>query len=107
MIIERGFAPLRRTQDPRDVARLWHVMRDRSWWYGNGGIASFAVSAIDMALWDLKGHIMQAPLYDLLDGKRVSKLRACASVIFDTEDLAATHGEFADYVSRLYKQAGI
>ena len=102
VIIDRGFAPLLKGQDPRDVERLWQAMRDRSWWYGNGGIASFAISAIDMALWDLKGRILQTPLYDLLGGKRMSKLRACASVIFDTEDLEATHAEFADYAKRGY-----
>ena len=102
VIIDRGFAPLLKGQDPRDVERLWQMMRDRSWWYGNGGIANFALSAIDMALWDLKGQILQVPLYDLLGGKRMSKLRACASVIFDTEDLTATHAEFASYAARGY-----
>jgi L-alanine-DL-glutamate epimerase-like enolase superfamily enzyme len=102
VIIDRGFSPLLVGQDPRDVERLWQAMRDRSWWYGNGGIANFALSAIDMALWDLKGRILQVPLYDLLGGKRMSRLRACASVIFDTEDLAATHAEFADYAARGY-----
>ena len=102
VIIESGFAPLLKGQDPRDVERLWQAMRDRSWWYGNGGIASFAVSAIDMALWDLKGKALQVPLYDLLGGKRHSKLRACASVIFDTENLETTRAEFADYARRGY-----
>jgi L-alanine-DL-glutamate epimerase-like enolase superfamily enzyme len=102
VIIDRGFADLLKGQDPRDVERLWRAMRDRSWWYGNGGIANFALSAIDMALWDLKGQILQVPVYDLLGGKRMTKLRACASVIFDTEDLTATRAEFADYASRGY-----
>ena len=86
---------------------MWQAMRDRSWWYGNGGIASFAVSAIDMALWDLKGKMLNVPLYELLGGKRMSKLRACASVIFDTENLEATRAEFADYAkARLYGGQG-
>jgi len=102
VIVDVGFAPLIRGQDPREVERLWQVMRDRSWWYGNGGIASFGVSAIDMALWDLKGKALGVPLYELLGGKRLAKLRACASVIFDTENLEATHAEFAEYVARGY-----
>jgi L-alanine-DL-glutamate epimerase-like enolase superfamily enzyme len=77
-------------------------MRDRSWWYGNGGVASFAVSAVDMALWDAKGKALGVPLYELLGGKRMSSMRACASVIFDTEDLEATHTEFAEYAARGY-----
>ncbi|MSP82538.1 MAG: mandelate racemase/muconate lactonizing enzyme family protein [Alphaproteobacteria bacterium] len=101
VIVDAGLAPLLTGQDPRDVERLWQAMRDRSWWYGNGGIAAFAISAIDMALWDVKGKALGVPLYDLLGGRR-AKLRACASVIFDTEDLAATHAEFAGYVARGY-----
>ena len=102
VIIEEGFAPLLAGEDPLDTERLWQAMRNRSWWYGNGGIASFAISAVDMALWDLKGKILQTPVYELLGGKRMTKLRACASVIFDTEDLQATHAEFADYAARGY-----
>jgi L-alanine-DL-glutamate epimerase-like enolase superfamily enzyme len=102
VIVDRGLGPLVVGQDPREVERLWQAMRDRSWWYGNGGIATFAISAIDMALWDLKGKAMGAPLHDLLGGRRVARIRACASVIFDTVDLAATRAEFADYVKRGY-----
>ena len=102
VIVDAGLAPLLKDQDPRDTERLWQAMRDRSWWYGNGGIASFAVSAIDMALWDAKGKALGVPLYELLGGKRTTRLRACASVIFDTENLEATHAEFAGYVARGY-----
>ena len=102
VIVDTGFAPLLKGEDPRDTERLWQAMRDHSWWYGNGGIASFALSAIDMALWDAKGKALGVPLYELLGGKSTTKLRACASVIFDTENLGATHAEFADYVARGY-----
>ena len=42
VVVEEGFAPLLIGEDALDVERLWQAMRDRSWWYGNGGIASFA-----------------------------------------------------------------
>jgi L-alanine-DL-glutamate epimerase-like enolase superfamily enzyme len=102
VIIDAGFAPMLKGEDPRDTERLWQTMRDHSWWYGNGGIASFALSAIDMAMWDAKGKALGIPLYELLGGQRTKKLRACASVIFDTEDLEATHAEFTDYVAQGY-----
>ena len=57
-IIEQGFAPLLVGDDALDVERLWHKMLSRIWWYGPEGIAAFAVSAVDMALWDLKGKIL-------------------------------------------------
>jgi L-alanine-DL-glutamate epimerase-like enolase superfamily enzyme len=101
-IVERGFAELLVGQDPLRIAALWDRMRAHSFWYGNGGIASFAISAIDMALWDLKGKTLGVPVYELLGGRRVEHVRACASVIFDTVDLGATRDEFAAYRDRGY-----
>src|SRR5262245_35794203 len=49
-VIERGFAPLLIGRDPSDTEAHWQVMRAHSWWYGEGGIAAFAISAVDMAL---------------------------------------------------------
>lgn len=101
-LIDRGLGDVVLGTDPDNVELTWQRMRDHSFWYGNGGIASFAISAIDMALWDLKGKLHDVPVYELLGGKKVERLRACASVIFDTEDLAATRAEFADYAARGY-----
>ncbi len=48
-------------KDPLDNIAIWHSLRDQAWWYGyNGGIASYAVAAIDIALWDIKGHLLEA-----------------------------------------------
>ena len=53
-----------------------------------------------MAIWDLKGKIHNLPIYQLLGGKKTEKIRACASIIFDTENLEATHNEFLDFKER-------
>jgi L-alanine-DL-glutamate epimerase-like enolase superfamily enzyme len=65
-------------------------------------VATFALSAIDMALWDLKGRALGVPVYELLGGKVTSQLRAVASVIFDTVDQDATAQEFKGYVEQGY-----
>jgi L-alanine-DL-glutamate epimerase-like enolase superfamily enzyme len=101
-IVERGMADLVVGSDPQDVELTWQRMRQHSFWYGNGGIASLAISAIDMALWDLKGKINNVPVYQLLGGRKREQIRACASVIFDTENLELTRDEFSDYVERGY-----
>ena len=52
-IIADGFAPLLSGRDPGNIQGCWEAMKAQSWWYGEGGIASFALSAVDMALWDI------------------------------------------------------
>src|SRR5258708_33215273 len=79
-LIENGLAALVVGQDPYDIETLWEAMRRKVWWYGDaGGIAAFGISAIDMALWDLKGKLLGLPLYQLLGGKQQDRLAACAS----------------------------
>ena len=87
---------------PARYSRYWELMRLHSTWYGTGGIATFAISAIDTALHDLKGKALGVPVYQLLGGKVTPKLRAVASIIFDTVNMDATAEEFAGYVARGY-----
>ncbi len=94
VIIEEGFAPLLAGEDGLDVERLWHKMLDRIWWYGPEGIAAFAVSAVDMALWDLKGKALGLPVCKLLGGQLHDRVSAMASIIFDMEDVDWTVSEF-------------
>ena len=95
VIIERGFAPLLEGETANDVERLWRKMLDHVWWIGPEGIAAFAISAIDMALWDVKGKAMGMPVSKLIGGQLHAKVPAMASVIFDIEDIDATEREFA------------
>jgi len=61
--------------------RVWHAIRHHAWWYGNGaGIASIALSGIDMALWDLKGKTLGARVLDLLGGPVNDRMPAVASL---------------------------
>jgi L-rhamnonate dehydratase len=43
--------------------------------YGLGGFTQSLISGIDIALWDLKGKLLERPVYDLLGGKTMSRLR--------------------------------
>ena len=67
-------------RDPLDNVDIWRSCRRRAWWYGNrGGISSFALSAIDIALWDLKGKLLGVPVVQLLGGAHHERLPAIAS----------------------------
>jgi L-alanine-DL-glutamate epimerase-like enolase superfamily enzyme len=102
LIVERRLAPLLLGADPTDVVGLWHRMRDATYWDGNGGIVTFAISAIDMALWDLKGRIEGRSLSDMLGGAKHERLRACASTIFPSGDLDRIAHEFAGFRDQGY-----
>jgi L-alanine-DL-glutamate epimerase-like enolase superfamily enzyme len=67
-------------RDPRHTEALWRQNKDQAWWYGyGGGIASYAVSAIDIALWDIKGKAAGMSVLDLLGGPVHERLPAIAS----------------------------
>jgi L-alanine-DL-glutamate epimerase-like enolase superfamily enzyme len=99
VLVEQALAPLLTGSDPRDPRARWHDMRAETWWYGHGGIASFAISAIDIALWDLAGKLAGLPVHRLLGGRLADRVRACASMIWDPGDLDWTQTEVESAVA--------
>ena len=81
-------------EDPTDTNRLWRKMfetwqaqRGRG---GEGGLAVNAMSAIDLALWDLTGKARGLPVYKLLGGAVQSRIMVYASATaFDLPALRA------------------
>ena len=61
--------------DPFRIEHLWQVMF-RGGFFPGGGIQTSAVSAVDIALWDIKGKALGVPVYELLGG-RVRDRVAC------------------------------
>ena len=66
--------------DPLDNEVIWDKLYKTTFWGQNGGPVIFAgISAIDIALWDIKGKYFNVPIYKLLGGKRRDNLRTYAS----------------------------
>jgi L-alanine-DL-glutamate epimerase-like enolase superfamily enzyme len=65
-VIERVLKPLLVGQDPLCIEKLWDDMFWRVRGYGRKGVAFCAISAVDIALWDLKAKLFGVPLYRLL-----------------------------------------
>jgi L-alanine-DL-glutamate epimerase-like enolase superfamily enzyme len=91
-IIE-GLAPLLVGRDPGDHAALHAAMIEHTWWYGVGGITSFAISALDIALWDLAARAAGVSLLRLLGGavhERLPVLVSCHAMLADLDAMATT-----------------
>jgi L-alanine-DL-glutamate epimerase-like enolase superfamily enzyme len=78
-------------RDPFDVEVLWNEMYDRTYFYGRKGAAITAISAVDMALWDVIGKATGRPLYQLLGGKHRESVRAYASTLFPDDPTDTDH----------------
>lgn len=79
-------------RDPRGVRGLWKLMVDYAFKDGNRGIMGSALSAVDIALWDLKAKANDEPLWKTL-GASTRQVKAYASGI----DLCLTDDELRLY----------
>lgn len=60
-------------RDPQNTEDIWHYFYRGVYWR-RGAVSLTAVSAIDMALWDIKGKVLNTPLYNLIGGKSREKV---------------------------------
>ena len=68
-------------QDPREVERICHELYRDSYWRV-GPVLQSAISALNIAMWDIKAKALQVPLYELLGGKVRDSVRMYANVWF-------------------------
>jgi L-alanine-DL-glutamate epimerase-like enolase superfamily enzyme len=75
-------APMIIGMDPLDTEKIWSKLYHGAYWsYAGGSIVFAALSALDIACWDIKGKVAGLPVYKLLGGKTNKKLRTYASQI--------------------------
>jgi L-rhamnonate dehydratase len=77
-----GLKSLLLGQNPLEVERLWYRMYRGTIYFGRRGAALQAISAIDIALWDICGKAYGQPIHILLGGKWRDKVRAYGSTLF-------------------------
>ncbi len=78
--VGKQLAPLLIGHDPLAIERLWDRMY-RAMVHGRKGVVMQAISALDCALWDLKGKHFNAPVYQLLGGPTRTEIPAYASML--------------------------
>ncbi len=97
-------APLVVGEDPLQVEAIWSKMHLRTLDYARRGVLVAAISAIDIALWDLRGKLLGQPVSTLLGGRRRDQVKVYATGMYftATDDLTSKLVDEA----RLYASQG-
>ena len=85
-VVRKQLAPLLLGRDAREIDRLWNDMFLAVGYHGWAGAELRAISAIDVALWDLLGKFTGQPVYQLLGGKSREGIRTyntCYDHVYD------------------------
>ncbi len=90
--IDQYFAPLVIGEDPFDYAYLWEKMYRRTLAWGRKGVGITAISAIDIAIWDLMGKLVGKPVFKLLGGRTKEKIPVYYSKLY-TDDFDRMQAE--------------
>lgn len=77
----RGLKSIILGENPLDIQKLWDKMYWESNYIGRRGLGIHAMSAIDIALWDIASQYHQVPIYELLGGKKRDRIAAYGTFI--------------------------
>jgi len=94
--IDLYLAPLLMGADPFDVEFLWQHMYRRTMAWGRKGVGMTAISAVDIALWDILGKATRQPVFRLLGGRTKRTIPVYASRLY-SQPLAELAAEAAKY----------
>jgi L-rhamnonate dehydratase len=101
-VIDLYLKPLLIGRDPWDLEFLWQHMYRKTMAFGRKGIGMAAISAVDIALWDILGKSAKQPVYRLLGGRTKPRIPVYASRLYSVE-LSELAAEAKRYKSEGYK----
>ena len=104
-LIDLYLKPILLGQNPFDSEYLWQHMYRRTMAFGRKGIGMVAISAVDIAIWDLLGKATNQPVFRLLGGKTKEKIPVYASRLYSQplDDLAKEAKQYKDQGYRAMK----
>jgi L-alanine-DL-glutamate epimerase-like enolase superfamily enzyme len=96
--IDLYLTPLLIGADPFDVEFLWQLMYRRTMAFGRKGVGMTAISAVDIALWDILGKAAGQPVFRLLGGRTKPAIPVYASRLYSQplDELAAETKKYKD-----------
>jgi L-alanine-DL-glutamate epimerase-like enolase superfamily enzyme len=97
--IDHYYAPMLIGEDPFDTEYLWQKMYRKTHAWSRKGIGMTAISAIDIALWDLMGKEVGKPIFKLLGGRTKERIRCYASKLYG-QPIEALRAEAQSYVDQ-------
>jgi L-alanine-DL-glutamate epimerase-like enolase superfamily enzyme len=86
-VLEHHLKPIVVGENPFNTELLWEKMFRGTLNYGRKGVVLEAISAVDIAIWDVLGKATGQPLYNLLGGKTRERVRVYASRLYANRDL--------------------
>ena len=101
-LIDIYLRPLLIGADPWDTEYLWQQMYRRTLAFGRKGVAMTAISAVDIALWDLMGKDAAQPVFRLLGGRTKENIPVYASRLY-AMPIAELRAEAQKYKDEGYK----
>ncbi len=100
--IDTYLKPLLIGTDPMDSEYIWQSMYRRTLPFGRKGIGMVAISAVDLAIWDAKGKILNQPVFKLLGGRTKSRIEVYASRLY-SQPLDTLFAEAKSYADQGFK----
>lgn len=104
-IIDIYLAPLVVGHDPFDYEYLWQRMYRSTLAWGRKGVGMAAISAIDIAIWDIMGKAVNKPVFKLLGGRTKQKIPCYASKLYrsDLNEMQAEAQKYLDQGFNAFK----
>jgi L-rhamnonate dehydratase len=101
-VVDSYLKPILTGQNPFDYEYLWQHMYRRTVAFGRKGIGMVAISAVDIALWDLMGRIVKQPVFRLLGGKTKPRIPVYASRLY-SQPLEDLRNEAREYQAQGFR----
>lgn len=105
-IIDYYYMPFLLGKDPFDTAVIWDELYNQLRDNGQKGVTIQALSAVDIALWDIKGKVTGKPIYQLLGGAYREKIKPYATGMYrkySADEIKETVSEAVSYIEQGFR----